>query len=571
MKLVSFTVTKYRSITKAHRIGVERQAVLVGPNNEGKSNLLRALVAAMRVLARARVELYQSATNSRSVRLHHRELFDWERDFPLTLQEKQPTGRSEVTLEFELTPQEVQDFRKQVKSDLNGTLPLRISLGPRGETRLEVVKKGPGGKALTAKSRSIARFVSERVSFEQIPAVRTASSAEQVVSEMVERELEPLEAEPAYASALSAIAELQQPVLSRLSASIRATLVQFLPDVKNVEVRIPAEARYRALRRSCQIVVDDGTSTLLQYKGDGVQSLAALGIMRHAAESSTMGRNRIIAIEEPESHLHPGAIHELKKVLRELSAKHQLVITTHNPLFVDRANLRSNVIVRDSRARPARNIEELREALGVRASDNLRHAELVLLVEGENDKTALLALLKHNSPGCREALDSGHLAIDTLCGATNLAYKASMVRAALCAVHCFLDYDTAAKQAFETARREGVLDDGDVNWSTCEGMAESEIEDLYSPQLYAVALQNKYRTSVEIPQFRSSRKWSERMAKTFRRQAKAWDDRVEKDVKQLVAELVEANPSAALIPERRETIEGLIKTLIQRLGEAVKA
>ena len=167
------------------------------------------------------------------------------------------------------------------------------------------------------------------------------------------------------------------------------SLIKFLPDVTDVRVQIPIEERYRALRHYCQIVVDDGTPTLLELKGDGVQSLAALGIMRHASESTAIGRNLVIAIEEPESHLHPGAIHELRQVIRDLSERHQVVLTTHNPLFVDRSGLRNNVVVQDNRARPARTIDELRSVLGVRASDNLRHAELVLVVEGDEDVRAL--------------------------------------------------------------------------------------------------------------------------------------------------------------------------------------
>jgi putative ATP-dependent endonuclease of OLD family len=565
LKLVSFTVTKYRSITKAHKSPVDRQAVLVGPNNEGKSNLLRALVTAMKVLVRARFASPDDPT--RPLRLSHRDLYDWNRDYPLTLQRSTPTGRSEITLEFELTAEEVADFRREVKSELNGTLPLRVSLGTRGDARLEVVKKGPGGKALTAKSRKIAKFVSERVNFEQIPAVRTASAAERIVSEMVERELQSLEGDSNYVNALEAIAALQQPLLDRLSSSIRATLVQFLPDVREVQVRIPAEERYRALRRSCQIVVNDGTATLLQHKGDGVQSLAALGIMRHASESSAIGRNLVIAIEEPESHLHPGAIHELKGVLRELSEKHQLVITTHNPLFVDRAALKSNIVVKDNRARPAKSIEELRDALGVKASDNLRHADIVLLVEGEDDRIALQALLRHHSTRCRQILDNGHLAIDTLGGATNLAYKVGLIRAALCSVHCFLDHDAAAKEAFDRARLDGLITDADVNWATSDGMRESEIEDLYLPDLYAAALQNAFRVSIEAPEFRTAAKWSQRMARTFQRQGKPWDDRIEKNIKQRVAELVASDPARALLPARRASFDALVATLESRISE----
>jgi putative ATP-dependent endonuclease of the OLD family len=56
MKLVSFTVENYRSITQAHNLKLEQSTVLVGPNNEGKSNVLKALVVAMQVLTSGRVQ-----------------------------------------------------------------------------------------------------------------------------------------------------------------------------------------------------------------------------------------------------------------------------------------------------------------------------------------------------------------------------------------------------------------------------------------------------------------------------------------------------------------------------------
>jgi energy-coupling factor transporter ATP-binding protein EcfA2 len=293
--------------------------------------------------------------------------------------------------------------------------------------------------------------------------------------------------------------------------------------------------------------------------------------MRHASESTAIGRNLVIAIEEPESHLHPGAIHELRQVLKDLSERHQVVLTTHNPLFVDRSALRNNVVVKDNRARPAKNIEELRVALGVRASDNLRHAELVLVVEGDDDVRALTALLRAHSGRLRQSLEGGALALDSLNGATNLAYKVSLVRAALCAVHCFLDDDEAGRSGFDRARLEGLLNDGDANWTTCDGMKDAEIEDLYSPEIYKEMMSRAYQVSLEAPEFKSSQKWSERMNRTFRRQGKRWDDRVEADVKRRIADLVVEQPDRALMSARLPVFNGLVKAQEQRIREAADA
>jgi putative ATP-dependent endonuclease of the OLD family len=43
MKLISFSVTSYRSITAAYRLPIGQLTILIGSNNEGKLNILRAL------------------------------------------------------------------------------------------------------------------------------------------------------------------------------------------------------------------------------------------------------------------------------------------------------------------------------------------------------------------------------------------------------------------------------------------------------------------------------------------------------------------------------------------------
>src|SRR4029453_7157784 len=101
-------------------------------------------------------------------------------------------------------------------------------------------------------------------------------SAHDVVEDLLEQELKAIELDPAYMAAVAKVEELQKPILDRLSEQINQTLKEVLQNVKKARVRVAKEDRYRALRRSCQIIIDDGTPTVLERKGDGVQSLAAL-------------------------------------------------------------------------------------------------------------------------------------------------------------------------------------------------------------------------------------------------------------------------------------------------------
>jgi len=572
MRLTSITVENYRSITRAHRVPISDMTVLVGPNNEGKSNILRALVTAMNVLTsgmqRSLIRPPGSPLAPRGLFPSYSGLYDWYTDFPIHLQERKPNGQSIILLEFRPTDEEIQEFRLEIGSRITENLPLRICLGPR-QFSVSIHKKGPGGPALTKKSPAIAKFLSERLEFRHIPAVRTAGSAQQIVSALVERELSKLEGNDEYRLALRKIEELQQPTLDQLSASIRQTLVKFLPKVNDVTVQIPTTHRYRAMRQQCEVRVDDGTPTLLEYKGDGVQSLAALALMRHAAETAARGRHLVIAIEEPESHLHSSAVHEVRDVLRELSAKHQVVVTTHNALFVDRIMPAANILVSKRKARPARSVKEIREILGVRAADNLQHAELVVVAEGDEDCVALLSLLRHYSSRLRDAIGNQTLALDSLNGAHNLAYKLSSLRAAICISHCVLDDDKAGRSAFARAESEGLVTPAECNFMTCPGRREAELEDLYDYSIYADYLHNKYRVSF-TSDFRSNKKWSERMASLFKRQGKQWTERIRLEVKGNIAAKVAADPANALLRPCRASFDALVTALEERLEQMHK-
>lgn len=536
---------------------IRQSTILIGPNNEGKSNILRALVTALELLRK----LGQfKMMRGRFPQFIVRDSYEWVKDFPVTLQVKNPEGESTFNLEFELTDAEVDQFTEEVKSSLNGTLPVQLTLGQK-DPGFRIPKKGPGAAALSSKTGAIAQFVAKRINMNYIPAVRTADTAHRIVSEIVEKELAAVEDDENLKKALAEVAKIQAPVLDKISKSIQETLREFLPNVKKVSVSIPQEERYRALRRSCKIIVDDGTPTELVRKGDGVQSLAALSLMRHTSETGATGKNLILAIEEPESHLHPMAIHQLKAVLNEIARKHQVIMTTHCPLFVDRASLRSNILVHKNKAAPAKDVKQIREILGVRASDNLRNAELVLLVEGEEDRKAINSLLKRCSPELNSAITQGTLAIDSLLGGSNLSYKISQARDAVCITHSFLDHDKCGIDAARAAELDGLITPADTTFTVCNGMKESEIEDIYDEALYANMLLNRYGVSTASPKFKGTTKWSDRLRDTFRHQGKLWSDPIEAKVKAEVAELVEANPAMALNAHKRSSLDALIQAL----------
>ncbi|NTU99094.1 AAA family ATPase [Candidatus Falkowbacteria bacterium] len=556
MQLVNFSVTNFRSITIAHKVALSGTTILIGKNNEGKSNILKALDIAMLVLQEHAVEEGRRLVR-RNVRNDDRSYF-WQRDFPIGLQSRKTGTQSIFRLEFLLEDGEVTEFVDKIKSNLNGTLPIEIKIGKENRASIKVAKRGKGGTALTSKSGRIADFIAKKIVFNYIPAIRTEQEALAVIRRMLSQRLRALESQQPYQEALKVIKDLQSPILLNLAKAIKGPLVEFLPNIKNVKIEIPDNQRMSALRSEFEVIIDDGTPTNIEFKGDGVKSLAALSLLKIRAES---GGASIIAIEEPESHLHPAAIHQLIEVVVSLAEQNQVIITTHNPLFVDRQNIKSNIIIDKGKATPARNVKEIRDLLGIKASDNLINASYVLVVEGEEDVIALSSLLPHLSEKISKALKSNLLIIDQIGGAGNLSYKLSQLSNSLCVYHALLDNDEAGKKASQKALDEGVLTLKNCTLIICNGMTNSEMEDCFDPIVYKQEILDQFGVNINSPKIRGNLKWSDRMRDVFLDQGKPWNDAVKKQVKYHVANCVKKNPTTSLNVHKRNAIDAVVSSL----------
>jgi len=249
MQLASFTVSNFRSITTAKKVPLTNYSVLVGANNEGKSNILHALALGMEVIEGFKHSVVRDRLgrirSTRPTLLGSRARYRWSHDFPITKQVRSSKDQCiDISFEFKLSDSEIEAFQSDIGSKLNGTLPVLVRLS-RDDQEVLIPKQGPGGAALNKKTNKIADFVSRNVRFEYIPAIRTSESAESVISDLLFKELDRLEGNNEYVAALKKIDEIQEPILTALSQSITETISSFLPSVKSVEPTIfmrPAEA-----------------------------------------------------------------------------------------------------------------------------------------------------------------------------------------------------------------------------------------------------------------------------------------------------------------------------------------
>lgn len=547
MKLVEFSVTNFRSITTAHKIRLQDCTVLVGKNNEGKSNLLNALNISMRIMM---------AHSSRSV-MRIRDLYIWERDFPIQLQGRTRGLESIFKLHFCLEPDELDTFHQLTGIRGNENIPISIKIGKNNVPTIEIPKRG--SSSYNRKSKQVTQFISERIKFNYIQAVRTENMAIRTLQEVIHSELSELKNNEEYIKAENRISELQKEILDKLSLQLLDPLKVFLPSLTNITIQLNNNRqRFDYMRNDIDIYLNDGTNTHITTKGDGIKSLVTLALLK---ERSALGGVSVIAIEEPESHLHSGAIHSLVDVINKISENSQVIISTHNPLFVQRNKLNSNIIVDQGTARVAKSIAEIRNTLGVWTSDNLKDARYVLIVEGEDDKISLSKILPFYSEKIASALKSNMLVIKSLGGAGNLIHDINDLKNSMCKYVVLLDNDRAGNENAQKAIDKNVLKNSEVKFTICNGSPESEFEDCLKSSLYENIINDKYSVNINVRDFRGQLKWSERMKNTFLSQGSQWNDSIKEKVKMDVANSIPEKISEidnVLISQKSGFIQGLV-------------
>jgi len=458
-------------------------------------------------------------------------------------------------------------FKKETKVNLSTDLKLRIHFGDE-DAKVELLLQGKAKQKLTdASTNAMAKFVAEKVFLQYIPAVRTAEMAEDVINRILATRLAALEKNIEYKTHITAIEKLQQPVLDSLSHELATTVQSFIPDVSKIHLKTTG-AVASAISRSAQIIVDDGAKTSLRMKGDGIKSLIAISLMKHASQSALGGKSLILAIEEPESHLHPKAVHRLREVLQEVSKESQVILTTHAVPLVDREKPTGNIIVNAGFAAPAGSLADVRSALGVHQADNLSSARLVLVVEGFEDERVLRAWLPALSTKIGAAIAAGELAFDLMNGASNLEYKVRLHKANICAVHALLDHDDAGRAAIVKATNGGALGISEYQLTLLPGYQNSELEDCIKPAIYVAGLSAKLGITISENDLAKNEKkyaWSERVKIIVQANAKLWSKSLESELKKFVADAACDAGVTGIEAKKKQPIDALVAALDARI------
>ncbi len=571
MKINSISIANYRSITTVKELPLSDYSVILGKNNEGKTNILSAIKLAIVSLKIKAAMLDDTMLRKTAFfsewRREKDSLYQYERDYPMSLQARGKNNPTVLVLDILLNEKERRDFIQQVGIENNGRISVEITYkngsGYDNFTIAILKKRGKGATSYKNKIAQVIAFIAQNINFQYIPAVRTETRSLSLLRDLVSDELAHIN-DNEYNDALKVVQNKQKELMSKLSEEISEKIKIFLPTVKRADIILNDDIKRSLIRGDIEFVVDDGNKTNLSYKGEGIKSLITLALLNSTSNSDT---SRIVAIEEPESHLHPGAIHQIHSVIQSISETNQVIITTHNGVFVNRLDLSSNIIIDNGVGNLATSIDDVRTLLGIQLADNLICTDTVIIVEGSDDVTSLKSVLSQISGKIRDAIRNKKLSFVDLGGASNLKYKCSLYASLMCKYYVIVDGDKCGIEAKTTAIQNGLLSEKDVFILYAYGDSkESEFEDFLSKEVYKEMILSDYGVDVNAASFKGcKKKWSDRLKDTFLKQGKEFNDKTEEEIKRKISKLVEGSQLSAIFPTCYLENMQCIATQIERL------
>lgn len=381
MKLKSIRIRNFRTVEKEQRIDLDGGLTIVGPNNSGKTNILKA------------IELLFT---------DYKNVFGYSREKDLTFW----VGRAQTSLvaNFEGNPEEWTEICECLDElhDILGT-----SRGSDKEISLNLyftnssnpvyrifpnAKKPNDNSARALYSRKQKELTQRLLSTFVLHYVPSAKGMESLYQDLII----PVMKEAAARKMNEHIKVLEEE-LDRIAKNINEQFRVAGLDGIEASFKLPGDSP-KNLISGFDLLLRDPSETSVFRKGMGIQSVALIAsFMWITKEEMKAGKNVIWLLEEPESYLHPELSESVRKMLSNLGEQALVVTTTHSVGFIpqDPQNVIGTSLVGKANSRRT-DIEtynsyfeatkRLRNSLGVKFSDFYNLGQFNTFVEGKSDR-----------------------------------------------------------------------------------------------------------------------------------------------------------------------------------------
>lgn len=145
------------------------------------------------------------------------------------------------------------------------------------------------------------------------------------------------------------------------------------------------------LYKSAALYVDDGYKSQLADKGSGIQSAIVIGLFQYYTRAVNTVTSALLCIEEPELFLHPHARKVISNRLDQFldANKHQVILSTHSEEFIRSTTEDLHVVkIRKDKGQTQANavsLKEFKHLLLSEKQNELFFADKVIVCEGHHD------------------------------------------------------------------------------------------------------------------------------------------------------------------------------------------
>lgn len=141
------------------------------------------------------------------------------------------------------------------------------------------------------------------------------------------------------------------------------------------------------LYKSCVLYVDDGYKSQLTEKGSGIQSAVIIGLFNYYTQFVNVKSSALLCIEEPELYLHPHARRVINNKLSDFlnGNRNQVILSTHSSEFINAPDSMQIILVRKVENETIANRIEIRKIQNLLIDNNQNEiffADKVILCEG---------------------------------------------------------------------------------------------------------------------------------------------------------------------------------------------
>lgn len=388
MKIKSVRLRTYRTVRDEANIDLSGGPTLVGPNNAGKTNILKGIRL-----------FFTGYENS----------YKYDRAADLSIGQGALQTSVSITFSREDTPRDENIYAQfsalkdalEIAPDGQDEVTVYLTMSPTSRPIYRVfpnTKRPTQGSANAQYSkleRSFVDSILDSFSVHYIPSDKSTSQLyESLVLPFIFKK-----AFLAISPALGEIKTAMEITADTLTGALHGAGLSSMScsfSFPNTPERFFREASFN---------ISDPDEMSISEKGMGIQSAALLAsFIWISNEEATMGKNVLWLLEEPESYLHPELAEQCRTLILKLRDVSQVVTTTHSLGFVPQDPKSIIGVERiDGWTKPtsfktyAEATSRIRKSLGVKFSDFYNLNIYNLIVEGETDREYIQALIAKNS------------------------------------------------------------------------------------------------------------------------------------------------------------------------------